>query len=191
METIILASASPRRADLLTQVGIPFEIMESGFQEPEMKSAGAAVEFALAKARCISHKHASRLVLGADTAVICEGSVLGKPADIEEAFQMLSLLSGREHRVITGMALLKDRQQVTGCEETRVWFRQLEEAEIRAYIATGEPMDKAGSYGVQGKGALFVQKLEGCYFNVVGLPLSRLALVLKEFGISVWNEEEI
>ncbi len=191
MDPILLASASPRRAALLKQVGIPFEIRASGFQEPPMKDPATVEEFALAKAMSIEEERDSPLVLGADTIVVCDGVVLGKPADGNEAFHMLSFLSGRRHSVITGLALVKGGQKATCREETRVWFRRLEDAEIRAYINTGEPLDKAGSYGVQEKGALFVQKLEGCYFNVVGLPLARLALALREFGISVWNEEEI
>ncbi len=188
METIILASASPRRAELLQQVGIPFLARTASFREVE--SAGAGLDMmeknALGKALEIAAENPGRIVLGADTLVFCAGRFLGKPQDSREARKMLRELSGREHRVITGLALLwQDRQQICR-EETRVWFRELEEEEIAAYVMSGEPRDKAGAYGIQGRAAVFVERLEGCYFNVVGLPLAALVRMLKNWDVSIW-----
>lgn len=187
---LILASASPRRAQLLRQVGIPFQVIPStvneeveGFTPEEM-----VLKLALAKARQVAAGLSDGLVLGADTVVVHHDTVLGKPRSADEARRMLLRLSGAEHRVITGLALVDAAGggYQTACSETRVWMRALESELIDAYVATGEPMDKAGAYGVQAKAAFFVERIEGCYFNVVGLPLTQLYLLLSRMEIKPW-----
>lgn len=186
MNRLILASASPRRAALLRQIGVEFKVVKSNFQEPDINDENEVESIALAKARAVAVKFPDDLILGADTVVICKGKILGKPRDEQEARKMLLFLSGRAHRVITGVALVKGSREISAREETVVWMRHLEKEEIDAYVLSGEPFDKAGSYAVQGKGAVFVQKVEGCFFNVVGLPLARTAALLKEWGFSIW-----
>jgi septum formation protein len=192
---IILASASPRRAGLLRQIGLPFRVAPSAVDEEEHVSSAAearpeelATRLALAKAQTVARRLGRGLVLGADTMVVCDEAVLGKPRDTAEAQAFLIRLSGRTHRVITGVALL---QAETGRAEvatavTAVRMRPFDAAEAAAYVATGEPMDKAGGYAVQGRGALLVEAIEGEYSNVVGLPLITLAELLRRFGLEVW-----
>jgi septum formation protein len=189
--TLILASESPRRAELLRQVAIPFRVMApavseelSGRPSPEEMVA----QLALRKARAVSDHLPDGYVLGADTVVLHGETVLGKPVDSDDAARMLRLLSGSRHSVLTGLALVN---AATGyflerLSLTQVWVKTLVDSEIRAYIATGEPFDKAGAYGIQGKGALLVEKIEGCYFNVVGLPLSLLNEMITEINIPTW-----
>ena len=188
--SIILASNSPRRRELLAQIGIrDFQILspdvdeavESGLSPARMVEA-----LSLRKARAAAGRAgAEDLILAADTVVALDGRVLGKPRDREEAFAMLSALSGREHRVYTGVTVLGGGRAATEHEETAVAFRALSPEEIRDYIATGEPMDKAGAYGIQGVGALLVQGIRGDYCNVVGLPLFRLGRMLSGFGVKL------
>jgi septum formation protein len=190
---LILASASPRRAALLRQAGIPHRVVLSDLkieERPEIFTpAELAVYLALQKARRVAAGLREGIVLGADTVVYHRGEVLGKPADLNEARRMLRRLSGGQHSVITGLALVNARTNI--CEsnfaETRVWMRALEDELIDAYVATGEPMDKAGAYAIQGKAALFVERIEGCYFNVVGLPLYQLSLLLSRMEIKPWS----
>ena len=190
---LILASASPRRAALLRQAGIPHRVVLSDLkieERPEIFTpAELAVYLALQKARRVAAGLREGIVLGADTVVYHRGEVLGKPADLDEARRMLRRLSGGQHSVITGLALVNARTNI--CEsdfaETRVWMRALEDELIDAYVATGEPMDKAGAYAIQGKAALFVERIEGCYFNVVGLPLYQLSLLLSRMEIKPWS----
>ena len=189
--TLILASESPRRAELLRQVAIPFRVVVpavseelSGRSSPEEMVA----QLALRKAQAVSDRLADGYVLGADTVVLHGETVLGKPVDSDDAVRMLRLLSGSRHSVLTGLALVN---AATGyylerLSLTQVWVKTLVDSEIRAYIATGEPFDKAGAYGIQGKGALLVEKIEGCYFNVVGLPLSLLNEMITEMNIPTW-----
>ncbi len=186
MEPIILASASPRRAALLRQIGIPFYVKAATYQEPDIKDLEMVEGIALEKAREIAGGHPGTIVLGADTAVSCGGRFLGKPKDPEEAAEMLRALSGREHLVATGIALMWEGRVLTDREDTRVWLRDLDEEEIAGYVASGEQEDKAGAYGIQGKAAVFVERMEGCYFNVVGLPLALLVQTLKKWGVSIW-----
>jgi septum formation protein len=127
------------------------------------------------------------VVIAADTIVVCEGKVLGKPRDEEDAFRILSLLSGRHHEVMTGMTVVRGDEVITHTEVTRIHFRQLHPEEIRAYIASGEPMDKAGAYGIQGGAALFADQMEGDYYNVMGLPVCRLAMILRSLGLPIWG----
>ena len=191
MKEIILASTSPRRSDLLRQIGIPFEVTPPDVDESlfsfDDNPAGTAERLALAKARSVADRPGVRgrdcLVLGADTVVLFESLTIGKPKDAEDACAMLRRLTGRSHRVLTGFALLDagtDRS-VTGHEWTTVCMRDCTDEEIRAYVDTGEPLDKAGSYGAHALGAGFVKRVEGCFYNVIGLPLARLLVTLKDF----------
>ncbi len=189
---LILASASPRRAQLLELAGIPHDVrpapesaedeVAASFTDARRQPGPYAVALAEAKADAVAVGHPGRLVLGADTIVILDGDVLGKPRDEDEAARMLGRLQGRRHSVITAMALLgaPGESRWTAWEETRVEFLPLDERAIRAYVATGEPMDKAGAYGIQGFGAMMVRRVEGSYFNVMGLPLALLGEALRE-----------
>lgn len=189
MEPLILASASPRRRELLNQAGIPFIVRPGGVDEDLSQLEGGpsdkAEQLAYRKATEIAGTGAGGLVLGADTIVVVDEVVFGKPADEADAFRMLKELSGRSHSVITGLALIDAAggRSRTGHEETRVRFARLSDGDIKAYIRTGEPFDKAGAYALQGKGALLVEGIEGCYSNVVGLPIMRLKKMLAEFGL--------
>lgn len=185
---IILASNSPRRRELLSQVGLDFTVDPADVDEQVIDGEtpeGYAVRVARDKARVAARKAGAGLVIAADTIVVLDGAILGKPADDRDAKRMLSLLSGRHHQVMTGLAIL---DAATGRTESNlsvssVWFRPLTPSEISAYVATGEPRDKAGAYGIQGRGALLVERIEGCYFNIVGLPLSLLNDMLRGFGL--------
>jgi septum formation protein len=188
---IILASASPRRAELLRTLGVPFEVVVADGAEPAMEAAddvAAWVEAAArAKAAAVAVIHPEALIVAADTIVVWDGEILGKPQDEREAAAMLRRLSGRTHQVYTGLCVWRGGQAQTSHVVTQVTFRPLSAALIDAYVATGEPMDKAGAYGIQGKGALLVEKIDGCYFNVVGVPLVRLAEMLEAAGVTVWR----
>jgi len=191
MDAIILASSSPRRRELLSQAGIPFIVMPADVDEENAELYGnpeqKAEQLAYMKASAVAKKIGKGLVIGADTIVVCAGEVFGKPADRTDARRMLTTLNGREHQVITGIALLDAAGGTSriGHEVTTVRFSQLLPEEIEAYINSEEPFDKAGSYAVQGRGALMVDGIEGCYTNVVGLPLRKLYIMLKEFGVQV------
>jgi septum formation protein len=195
--SLVLASASPRRQVLLSLIGIPFRVVPSGIEEDlspaSASDVGSFVERAAAeKARAVAEKVGEGLILGADTVVVVEGEPLGKPKDEADAARMLRLLSGRDHQVCTGIALMQVEggrriSDLRAHEATTVTFRELSEGEIQAYIATGEPMDKAGAYAVQGRGAALVKRIEGCYYNVVGLPLARLVELLFQLGIRPWD----
>jgi len=185
---IILASASPRRAELLRQIRVPFTVEASDIDEKSVKANDPQkwVQYlALEKARDVAKRMETGLVLGADTIVVKEEKILGKPESPKDALKMLKFLSGSVHEVMTGIALVDALSQkvITDVEITQVKFRKVTLKEIEAYIASGEPMDKAGAYGIQGLGSLFVEGISGCYFNVVGLPLNRLAQHLKHFGV--------
>lgn len=198
---IILGSASPRRRELLAQIGAEFEIRVSEKEEiyHSEKPEEIVCELALMKAEnvaseLIEAERAGGVVLGADTVVVLEGRILGKPSDEEDAARMLSALQGRSHEVYTGVAVLeyadqRENSPVVGPEpikkenyavETRVYVNPMTEQEIREYIATGDPMDKAGAYGIQGRFAAYIDRIEGDYYNVVGLPVSRVYRTLKE-----------
>lgn len=173
MAPIILASASPRRAELLRNAGIAFEIRVS--HVPEVHVSGESAESyvrRLARAKAEAIEAPGRIVLGADTTVCVDGDILEKPRDGADAARMLRLLSGRWHDVMTGICLVRDGAHSVDCALTRVRFSDLGAEEIAAYIASGEPMDKAGGYGIQGLASKWVESIEGCYFNVVGLPVS-------------------
>ncbi len=179
----MLASRSPRRRSILAQAGIPFEVVVPGV--PEDNDSGPPGEtvgrHALAKALDVSPSMPGRLVLGADTLVQVGGRVLGKPADRAEACRMLSMLSGAWHEVYGGVALAGGPLDRPACfvEVTRVLFRSLSSREIEEYAATGEPLDKAGAYGIQGFGSLLVERIDGCFYNVMGLPVARMVETLR------------
>ena len=177
---LILASQSPRRKELLGLLGIPFEIQISQADEtmaPGKDPASQVAEVSRRKAAAIAPSN-DAVVIAADTIVVCDGVILGKPADREDACRMLRMLSGKAHQVMTGMTVLYGDRIHTCTEVTDVYFRQLSEKEIFRYVDSGEPMDKAGAYGIQGGAALFAEKLCGDYYNVMGLPVCRLTQVL-------------
>lgn len=184
---VILASASPRRQALLQQIGITALVCPADFAEGS-GTASQAQEVALynaaGKCAAVAAKMGDELpVIAADTIVVIDNVILGKPQDAAAAKAMLQCLSGRTHQVITGVAVRYKGQQLSKVCVTDVSFRQLTAEEIDAYIATGEPMDKAGAYGIQGRGAVLVEKINGCYNNVVGLPLSLLYLMMQRLGV--------
>ena len=186
---IVLASASPRRKELLEQVKCPFVTEVSEIEEDNEQALPPeeiALGHALAKARDIAGRNpAGTVVIGADTIVVLDGKVFGKPADAAEARLMLEKLSGRSHQVMTGVAVVKDDAVFAACPVTKVYMKQLSATQIAAYVASEEPLDKAGAYGIQGLGALLVEKIDGCYFNVVGLPLQTVATLLQEAGVEL------
>ena len=178
----ILASQSPRRRELMSLIGVPFVVRAADIDET--MDPGKAPQDEVAR---VSRKKAEAtprnpedVVIAADTIVVCGGRILGKPKDQEDAFQMLRLLSGRDHQVMTGLTVLHGEDCRVCTEITDLHFRPLSDREIRRYIRTGEPMDKAGSYGIQGGGALFAEKMAGNYYNVMGLPVCRLYEILRE-----------
>lgn len=191
---LILASQSPRRQQLLTLMGLTeFDVRPAHGEEladptlspdqlVEVLSRRKALEVA-------ASAEAEDVILAADTVVSIHGRVLGKPRDRREAQTMLRLLSGETHTVYTGFTVLCGTREVVGHEATEVVFRPLSEEEIDAYVATGEPMDKAGAYGIQGRGCVLVERISGDYFNVIGLPVCRLAVVLRQFGLDVLSRE--
>jgi septum formation protein len=179
---IILASASPRRAELLRAAGIPFRVEISNVEEardPDEAPRAYAERLALDKARAVAQRFPGEPVLAADTIVIVDDAVLEKPADAADAARMLRQLSGRTHEVTTGVCVIASGNESVHSDTTRVVFRKLTEKDIAAYVATGEPMDKAGAYAIQGGAAGFVEKIEGDYDNVVGLPVALVKMMLR------------
>ena len=186
---IILASSSPRRADLLANLGVSFELAPSDIHErphPNEAPADYIIRLARAKVIAVARHRETGLLVGADTIVVLDGKILGKPEDEDDADLMLRQLAGRWHAVMTGVALYDaaTRREVADYEKTLVRFAQLSDKEIEWYIKTGEPLDKAGSYGIQGLGGLFVEEIAGNYYNVVGLPLPLLYRLAKRMGCS-------
>jgi septum formation protein len=175
---LVLASQSPRRSELLRNAGIPFQARPANVDET-LRMGEEAVEYVRRLAREKAMAVEGDLVLGADTVVVIDGQILGKPADAEDATRMLRLLSGREHQVITGI-FLRARDTIVDHEITQVWFSDLTEREIADYVASGEPMDKAGAYAIQGLASRFVERIEGSYSNVVGLPVARIYQLWRE-----------
>lgn len=185
--SIILASQSPRRKQLLSQLGLRFETKAANIDEtmsPDKSPADEVMRVSAAKARAIAAAP-DDIVISADTIVVLERTILGKPKDEADAARMLRLLSGKMHTVMTALTVRRGDTVKTQLVQTHVWFRELTDGEIARYIATGDPMDKAGSYGVQGLAAVFVEKLEGDYFCVMGLPLCTLCTMLGEFGVTI------
>ncbi len=183
---VVLASASPRRRELLRLIGIAHEVRPPNIDE-SMRAREAprrhAERLAREKASAVALRDPELITIGADTVVVINRKVLGKPADAADASRMLGMLSGREHTVITAVAVSRGRKLRSAIEEVRVKFRRLHDDEIEAYIATGEPMDKAGAYGIQGFGATIVERIEGDYFAVMGLPLGRLVGLMRDVGV--------
>jgi len=198
---LVLASASPRRQELLRNAGIPFVVHATDIPEvPEAGEAPRAVAERLAreKALAVFRQRPEDFVLGADTIVVVNSEILGKPRDVDDAARMLRLLSGRKHQVMTGVCLVgpqpgsENRKVKTGFEDVRsettvVLMQTLSEADIRSYVSTSEPMDKAGAYAIQGKASRWISRIEGDYFNVVGLPVSLVYKMLQERGMT-WAE---
>ena len=179
---IILASQSPRRKELLGLFQIPFTVRVADIDEamdPNLPPYDEVARVSRKKAEAIAHEKED-IVIAADTIVVCDGQVLGKPTSPQDACRMLRMLSGRAHQVMTGLCVLQGDKCISCTEVTDVFFRPLTDAQIENYVASGEPMDKAGSYGIQGGAALFAEKLSGDYYNVMGLPVCRLAQILEQ-----------
>lgn len=184
MKKLILASKSPRREELLKMITDNFEIIVSEVEEilPDgIDPKEAPLFLAALKAQAVAREHKGETVIGADTVVISDGIILGKPKDEDDAFSMLSALSGKTHFVVTGCCITDGKRELSFSECTEVTFYDLSDDEIRAYIRTGEPMDKAGAYGIQEKASVFVREIRGDFFNVVGLPVAKLYRNLREF----------
>ena len=200
MMRLILASASPRRSELLSNVGVNYDIIVPKFDEraymeeqmllrgyisPQEQTYMLAYQKASRALDCIEDKQKA-IVLGVDTSVVVDDIILGKPKDEHEAVKMLMMLSGRAHKVVSGFALVAgDGREYTSYEETNVYMRAFTEAEALNYVQREYVLDKAGAYAIQGKASVFVEKIDGCYFNVVGLPVFRVARALEDFGIKV------
>jgi septum formation protein len=188
MKKIILASKSPRRKQILEQFGLNFEVEVSDFDESQIafKTPIEMVEkLSFEKAKIIAERNPDAVIIGADTIVIFKNEIIGKPKSEKDAIRILNLLSGNMHEVVTGFTVMEDKKSITSYVSSRVKFKQLSDAEITTYVATGEPMDKAGGYGIQSKGGLFIERIAGDYFNVVGLPIFALAEVLRDFGVDI------
>lgn len=187
---MILASGSPRRRMLLESLGLKFEVIPPPDEERIVTGDDprrVAENLAIQKARRVSELVPPALILAADTIVVKDGEIMGKPCDREDAVEMLRRLSGGEHQVITGVCLIDvaGRRELVDSEVTTVYFRQLSELEISRYVDSGEPFDKAGGYGIQGLGGVLVSRIEGCFYNVVGLPLSKLQEMFQSLGLSL------
>lgn len=183
-QSLILASASPRRRELVGYMGIPFEIITADAEELKEGTPEVLVmENARRKAQAVFSDHPQAIVLGADTIVYQHGKVLGKPRDVQEAQDMLASLAGDWHQVYTGVCVLSPQGEDVRLDVSRVQFVPLSPSTIAAYVRTGEPMDKAGAYALQGKGGMFVQRIEGSYSNVIGLPMALVREMLLQAGI--------
>ncbi|MCG3089249.1 Maf family protein [Sporosarcina cyprini] len=186
-QRIVLASSSPRRKELLEMAGIPFEVMPSDVEEDlelqGMDFEGFVKTLALTKAEAVAEKVQDAVVIGADTIVVFEDAIYHKPFDAQEAKRFMREFSGKAHSVYTGVAILQGGQSSLFCEETKVFFKDLDDDLIDWYVDSGDPMDKAGAYGIQTAGALLVDKIEGDYYNVVGLPIAKLASRMRELNI--------
>lgn len=190
MTSLILASASPRRAELLTRIGLSFSVQPADIDETPITgetASGYVERLAREKALAVARDNPKSLVLGSDTSVVLSGEILGKPGSTADAEGTLARLSGRTHQVMTAIALVRNGKCQSIVSVTDVTFRELGVEEIGAYVASGEPMDKAGSYGIQGFGGVFVRELRGSYSAVVGLPLQETAELLAQAGQPVWR----
>ncbi|MCE5312360.1 MAG: Maf family protein [Nitrospiraceae bacterium] len=195
MRKIVLASSSPRRREILKNTGIKFTIDHAecdeslhSFKDPHK----LARELSERKALAVAHRHGDALVIAADTFIVFKDKLMGKPHTDKEALRMLAQLNGKTHSVITGFTIIdtKNNKKVSKSVETRVFFNKMSADDLKAYVKTGEPLDKAGAYAIQGRGAFLVKKIEGDYLNVVGLPLAELLNTLKKFGIDISNIAE-
>ena len=190
MRDIILASASPRRKEILAITGLKFTVRESNFQEDlnlPLRPRELAWFLSRKKAEDVAHKYENSIIIEADTLIVFRDTLLGKPRNERDAGKMLKMLSGKPHSVITGFTVIDtgSGKKVSRSVETKVYFKKLAREEIRAYVRSKEPLDKAGAYAIQGLGAVCIEKIEGDYFNVVGLPLCALAVSLKKFGVDI------
>jgi len=190
IRTIILASASPRRKEILEKTGLKFKVDESDYEEktdPGLKPHDLTRFLSREKASDVARRYGDAIVIAADTIVVLRGRLFGKPRNEEHAKEMLKAMSGKAHSVITGFTIIDTagKKEISRSVESKVFFKRLSADEIEAYIRSGEPLDKAGAYGVQGLGAVLIKKIEGDFFNVMGLPLDALAESLKKFGVNV------
>lgn len=195
MRKIVLASGSPRRKKLLEQIGLKFTVSESGYEEKYLPNANpidVAKFMSLEKANLAAIKHNDAIIIAADTVVVIGDEILGKPSSEEQAREMLRKLSDNTHSVITGFTIIDTQNNKTHTShvETKVTFKDLSELEMAAYVETGEPMDKAGAYAIQGKAGMFVKRIDGDYFNVVGLPLFAISEALSDFGVDILGVHE-
>lgn len=187
---IILASASPRRKELLEKTGLKFRVVKSRYKEGvnrRLSPRQVAVSLSLGKAKAVAKKYKDTIIIAADTFIVFKGKILGKPKTAAKAKEMLRKMSGKLHSVITGFTILDTQKNkvVSQSVETKVYFKKLKPAEIDFYVKSKEPLDKAGAYAIQGLGPMLIEKIEGDYFNVVGLPIASLLEDLKKFGINV------
>ena len=194
MKNIILASASPRRKEILEITGLDFTVCKSDYEEDldlPLRPRELARFLSRKKAEAVAHKYKDALVIAADTFIVFKDNLLGKPHTDKEALKMLKMLNGKAHSVVTGFTILDtaNSKKLSRTAETKVYFKKLGKDEITAYVKSGEPLDKAGAYAVQGLGAVFVEKIEGDFFNVMGLPLCALAEGLKKFGVHVLKKQ--
>lgn len=182
---LILASASPRRKELFKMIGLSFSAVASDANEdiPVLEASEYVERLAQIKAQSVKARFPGACVVGCDTIVLLDGKIIGKPRDEDDAYRILSRLSGRTHSVYTGLAVITDKTLSVEHDVTQVTFASMSADEIRSYIRTGEPMDKAGAYGIQGMGGIFVNRIDGCYFTVIGLPLPKLYRALLRVGI--------
>ena len=193
MKKMILASASPRRREILEQIGVKFVIAKSDFHEPEFSVDLLPEEYvkecARGKAENVADRFDDVLIIGADTIVVCENRLLGKPDSMADAFEYIKLLSGTRHDVYTGICIMDvcDGRVLTDYEKTSVTFRSLTDREISLYLSIIKPLDKAGAYAIQGPGAVIVESINGCYYNVVGLPVVRIEKMLSDFNTSFFQ----
>ena len=184
-QNLILASSSPRRRELMGYTGVPFDIVTADAEEIRDGAPDALVmENARRKARAVAADHPGSIVLGADTVVYLDGRVLGKPRDREDAVRMVAALSGKRHTVYTGVCVIAEGREDVRCDESQVYFAALTDGEIERYVDTGEPMDKAGAYALQGRGGMFVTRIEGSYSNVIGLPMALVREMLLAAGVN-------
>jgi septum formation protein len=194
MNTIVLASASPRRKELLEKLGLKFEVDASGCEEKidsELEPEELVRRISITKAKSVAARHRNAVIIAADTFGVSGKKILGKPHTENEAVKMLQEISGKPHTVVTGFTILDTATDkiVSGTVKTIVYIKKLTPQEIDAYVKTGEPLDKAGAYAIQGLGAVIVEKIKGDYYNVMGLPLNAVTEALKEFGIDVWGDK--
>lgn len=188
MKKIILASASPRRKELLEKAGLKFKVVDSNFEEKNdwnLPPHPLAQKLSLEKAKAVYKNYKDSIVIAADTIVVCDGKILGKPKDGKEAEKMLKFLSGKSHLIITGFTIISNDlgKPITKSQETRVWMKKISKTQIDSYMKTREPFDKAGAYAIQGKAKKFIEKVEGDLLNAIGLPLNSLMFELKKLGI--------
>jgi len=195
MRKIILASGSPRRKQMLEQVGLRFTVEVSDYEEKPIQGVlpfQFVETLSLGKAKAVANNHEDAIIIGADTIVVLDNQILGKPKTKEDAKEMLKKLSGNTHSVFTGFTIIdtKNKRTITNHVETKIRFKNLSDEEISGYVETGEPMDKAGAYGVQDRGALFVEYIQGDYSSVMGLPILKIFEILKTLGIDILKTYE-